>query len=170
MQSQSLATGDEESKPTRKPLFHFGRFFWLSFLVISLGYAWHCFCIPSNHVAWVDCHASAQSRASQAEKPVLLFCTGETCVPCRIMKRKVWADEKVAESVNARFIDVNNPGEATVLARYNIGGSPITIVTDPSGNVLRWREGALENPNSSTSLRLRIHRPQQTFNFRACTL
>ena len=54
----------------------------------------------------------------------------------------------MAEFVNANFIpvaiDVDNPDDATVLARYNIGGSPVTIVTDPEGNVLRWREGGLD--------------------------
>ena len=148
MQSQSPATDDYELQPTRKPFFQFWRFFWLSFLVISLGYAWHCFYVPSNRVAWAENYASAQTQASQTEKPVLLFFTGEWCVPCRIMKRKVWADEQVAESVNASFIpvtiDVNNPEDAAVLARYNIGGSPVTMVTDPDGNVLRWREGGLE--------------------------
>ena len=148
MQSQFPITGDHESRPKGKPFFHFWRCFWLSFLVISLAYAWYCYYVPANSVAWAESYAAAQTKASQTEKPVLLYFSGEWCVPCRIMKRKVWADEQVAESVNANFIpvaiEVDNPDDAAVLARYNIGGSPVTIVTDPEGNVLRWREGGLE--------------------------
>lgn len=150
MQSQFPTSGDDESRPKPKSRFHFWRCFWLSFLVISLAYAWHCYYVPSNRVAWAESYASAQAQAIQAEKPVLLYFTGDWCVPCRIMKRKVWADEQVAASVNAKFIpvaiDVGDPDDAAVLARYNVVGSPVTIVTDPHGNVLRWREGRLEKP------------------------
>ena len=63
------------------------------------------------------------------------------------MKRQVWADEEVKTSVNAQFIplaiDVDNPDDAAVLARYNFGGAPVTIITDPQGNALRWRVGGI---------------------------
>ncbi|MCS7468933.1 thioredoxin family protein [Stieleria sp. ICT_E10.1] len=148
MQSKFPITGDHESRPNGKSFFHFWRCFWLSFLVISLAYAWYCYYVPSNRVAWAESYASAQTKAIQTGKPILLYFTGEWCVPCRIMKRNVWADEQVAASVNAEFIpveiDVDDPDDAAVLARYNIVGSPVTIVTDPEGSVLRWREGGLE--------------------------
>ena len=63
------------------------------------------------------------------------------------MKRQVWADNQVMNTVNAAFIpvtiDVDNPDNAAVLVRYNIGGTPITIVTDPNGNALQWRVGGI---------------------------
>jgi len=63
------------------------------------------------------------------------------------MKREVWADKQVAAIVNAQFIpvaiDVDNPDYAAVLARYNVGGAPVTIVVDPQGNALRWRVGGI---------------------------
>lgn len=78
---------------------------------------------------------------------MILYFTGKWCVPCRIMKRKVWADERVTAFVNAQFIpvviDVDNPDDAPLLARYNVGGSPVTIVTDPQGNALQWRAGGI---------------------------
>ena len=148
MQSESPITGDYEPRPKRQPFFHFWRCFWLSFLVLSLAYAWYCFYVPSNSVAWAENYTSAQMKAIETKKPVLLYFTGEWCVPCRVMKRQVWADEQVAKSVNANFIpvaiDVGNPNDAAVMDRYNIVGSPVTIVTDPDGNVLRWRDGGLD--------------------------
>ena len=63
------------------------------------------------------------------------------------MKRQVWADERVMALVNAQFIpvaiDVDNPDHAAVMARYKIGGPPVTIVTDPQGNVFDWRAGGI---------------------------
>ena len=115
--------------------------------MFSLAYAWHCFYVPSNRIAWADSYAAAQTQAIQSDKLVILYFTGQWCVPCRVMKRKVWADEQVMATVNAQFIpvaiDVDNPDEADVLARYNVGGAPVTIVTDSSGNVLRWRAGSI---------------------------
>jgi hypothetical protein len=33
--------------------------------------------VPSNDIAWVDDFADAQVQAADAEKPILLFFTGE---------------------------------------------------------------------------------------------
>ena len=63
------------------------------------------------------------------------------------MKRQVWADEQVAALVNAQFvpvaIDVDRPENSEVLTRYKIEGAPVTIVCDPRGNVLDWRDGGI---------------------------
>ena len=63
------------------------------------------------------------------------------------MKRQVWADNQVMNTVNAAFIpvtiDVDDPDNAAILVRYNVGGTPITIVTDPNGNALQWRVGGI---------------------------
>jgi thioredoxin 1 len=123
------------------------RWFWLTFLVVSLAYAWYCFYVPSNDIAWADSFESAQKQAIESGKPMILYFTGQWCVPCRIMKREVWADNQVASPVNSRFvpvsIDIDKPEHAAVLVRYNVGGAPVTIITDPQGNVLRWKSGGI---------------------------
>lgn len=144
---QPLSFDGIESRPTRKPLFHFWRCFWLTFLVISLAYAWYSFYVPSNEIVWADNYALAQRQAADSGKPIILYFTGTWCVPCRIMKRQVWADEGVTALVNAQFIpvsiDVDNPSHTEIMARYKIGGPPVTIVTDPRGNVIDWRAGSI---------------------------
>jgi protein disulfide-isomerase len=119
----------------------------LTFLFVSLAYAWHCFYVPSNSIAWADDYATAQRQAVQSDKQIILFFTGEWCVPCRIMKRNVWADDLVAATVNDKFvpvmIDVDYRGAADALRRYNVGSTPKTIITDPDGNVLRQNEGGM---------------------------
>jgi len=51
------------------------------------------------------------------------------------------------KTVNSEFIpvtiDVDDPDNAAILVRYNVGGTPITIVTDPNGNALQWRVGGI---------------------------
>ena len=131
--------------PKSTKLFHFWRCFWLSILAVSVPYAWYSFYVPDNEIAWANDFASAQQQAVASGKPLILSFTGTWCVPCRIMKRQVWADEEVTKLVNAQFvpvaIDVDNPDNAEVLTRYKIGGPPVTVVTDPQGNALDWRAG-----------------------------
>ena len=124
------------------------RWFWRIFLVVSLGYAWYSFYVPSNNIAWADDYASAGQQAAQTGKPMILFFTAKWCVPCRIMKRTVWADGKVEATVNAGFIpvliDVDDPAAAAAaLERYGVGATPTTIITDPQGNVVQRVEGGI---------------------------
>ncbi|MCO6454228.1 MAG: thioredoxin family protein [Pirellulaceae bacterium] len=145
--SQTPPTGSSEPLPDRRKRFHFWRCFWLTFLVVSLASAWYSFYVPSNSIDWADSYTSAQQQAVDAGKPIILYFTGTWCVPCRVMKRVVWADEEVKSMVNAQFIpvaiDVDNTDNAAVLSRYNVGGAPVTIITDPQGNPLRWRAGGI---------------------------
>jgi len=139
-----------DPSPTRKPRFHFWRCFWLTFLVVSLGYAWHCFYVPANDIAWAKDYASAKRQAAKADKPILLSFTANWCVPCRVMKRQVWADPQVMQLVNAEFvpvaIDVGDPKNAEVMDAYNIQGPPVTIVCNSQGQALDWRAGGISQP------------------------
>ena len=146
-QSKSSSSNDTASRPNRKPIFHFWRCFWLTFLVMSLAYAWYSFYVPSNAITWANNYASAQRQSAESGKPIILFFTGTWCAPCRIMKRQVWADEQVTALVNGQFvpvaIDVDDPENAEIMTRYKIEGPPVTIVTDPQGNVIDWRAGGI---------------------------
>ena len=147
LQSQLPTSSDSKSLPKGKPFFHFWRCFWLSFLVVSLAYAWYCFYVPSNGVAWADNYTVAQQQAVQSGKPMILFFTGQWCVPCRIMKRNVWADQQVTATVNAEFIpvliDVDDPNSGEAMTHYRVGVTPITIVVDSKGNVLKHKQGGI---------------------------
>ncbi len=140
-------TAGTASAPYKKKFFHFWRCFWLSFLVVSLAYAWYCFYVPSNSVAWAENYNEAQQLAARDGKPMILFFTGNWCVPCRIMKRNVWADEQVTAAVNAAFIPVaiyvDDPSAAAAMSRYNVGVTPNTIVTDSQGIVLQQKQGGM---------------------------
>ena len=141
-----LPPSTEVASPPRGKV-NWWRWFWIATLVVSLSYAWYCFYVPSNSIAWADNYASAQQQSAQSGKPIILFFTGKWCVPCRIMKRNVWADEQVKTSDNGAFIpvtiDVDVPDAAAAARRYNVGSTPNTIITDSQGNVLQQKEGGI---------------------------
>ncbi len=161
--SPSPPPADPATQPRRRTSPWWWQAFWLSFLVVSLAYAWYSFYVPANNIAWADDYTAAQQQAAQSGKPMILFFTGKWCVPCRIMKRTVWADDQVEAKVNALYIplylDVGEPAAAAGrVGKYNIGGTPTTIITDAQGNVLKQVEGGinksdflklLEQPNPS---------------------
>lgn len=146
-EDQSPHLPDETSKSSKRKSHPFWRWFWLIFLFASLGYAWHSFYVPSNDVNWADDIASARQSASESEKPVMMFFTAEWCVPCRIMKREVFADPEVMTAINGKVVPVmiypGDPGADAAAKRYNVKGTPITIFTDSQGTVLDYAVGGI---------------------------
>jgi len=144
------AVGSPESpgRTAKRKSHPFWRWFWLAFLVASLGYAWYSFYVPSNEVVWAEDIASAREVASESGKPVMLFFTATWCVPCRIMKREVFADTEVMKAINSQVVPVmvyaDSPGGEAAFSQYNVEGTPITIFTDPQGMVLDYAVGGIE--------------------------
>jgi thioredoxin 1 len=149
-QSHPSPSTDPVSKPDRGKFHLFWRWFWIVTLVVSLGYAWYSFYVPFNTIVRAVEFTPAQQQAAQSGKPIILFFTGKWCVPCRIMKRTIWADEQVAAVVNAGFIfvtiDVDDPDAAGALKRYRVGATPTTIITDTQGNVAQQVVGKMSKP------------------------
>jgi protein disulfide-isomerase len=126
----------------------FWRWFWLSFLVISIAYAGYSFYVPSNDVNWAEDMVSAQEMANESDKNIMLFFTGEWCTSCRIMKREIFANEEAMKAINSKvipiIIDVDDPKMADIVNQYKIGVTPVTLFTDPEGNVLDYSVGKVE--------------------------
>jgi len=139
--------GPTPKSAKKKKANPFWRVFWLSFLAVSLVYAWYSFYVPENEVDWAEDYASAQKLAAESGKPMILFFTAEWCVPCRIMKREVFADEAVMRAINGHFVPVmiyaDDPGGEELFKQYNIGGTPITVVTDAAGAVIDYAVGGI---------------------------
>jgi protein disulfide-isomerase len=146
--SPAQPPAETESPPDRPAKGSFWPWFWRVFLVISLAYAWHSYYVPSNSIAWAEDFTSAQERAVQSGQPIILFFSATWCVPCRIMKRQVWADDEVTAAVNGAFVpvtvDVDDPDAAAVVGKYGVGVTPNTVIIDLQGNVLRQRAGGMD--------------------------
>ena len=125
----------------------FWRWFWLTFLVVSLAYAWYSFYAPSNDIKWVNDITSAQELTNNSGKNTILFFTGKWCSPCRIMKREVFADNEVEKIINSQFtavmIDIDNPRSKELVNYYKIGATPTTIIIDSKGKVLDYSVGKI---------------------------
>lgn len=132
-------------KQTKKKTHPFWSFFWLTFLVVSLWYAWYSFYAPSNDIVWSTDIVSAKKLANNSDKNIMVFFTGEWCSPCRIMKRKVFADNEVSKVIDAKVvsleIDVDDPNTEALVKHYNIGATPTTIFIDPQGKVIDYAVG-----------------------------
>lgn len=146
-EAPSTNSSDRTSKASKGKSHPFWQWFWLTFLVASLGYALYSFYVPSNDVVWAEDIASARQLATESGKNMLLFFTADWCVPCRIMKREIFADQEAMTAINAQVVPVminaDSPGGAEVFSQYNVGGTPVTIFTDSQGNVLDYAVGGI---------------------------
>lgn len=135
-------------KHVNKKSHPFWRWFWLSFLAVSLAYAWYSFYAPSNEIKWVNNVTSIEELTKNSSKNTLLFFTGEWCSPCRIMKREIFADDEVEKIVNSQvtpvMIDIDNPNTKEIVKYYKVGVTPTTIIIDSQGKVLDYAIGKIK--------------------------
>ncbi|MEM7162643.1 MAG: thioredoxin fold domain-containing protein [Bacteroidota bacterium] len=145
--SSSTNSLNKDSIKQKSKSHPFWRWFWLSFLVLSLAYAWYSFYVPSNQVVWADNRETAQKMALESGKNQMYFFTGDWCVPCRIMKREIFADQEAMKVINSQIvplmIDVDDPNAKDLIQQYNIGATPITLFTNPHGEVLDYAVGKI---------------------------
>ncbi|MFV9551086.1 thioredoxin family protein [Algibacter sp. PT7-4] len=141
-------TNHSTQKESKKRSHPFWRWFWLTFLVLSLSYAWYSFYVPSNDIAWASDFTSAKNMSKESNKNILIFFTGKWCAPCRIMKREVFADEEVMEIINSEvvsvIIDIDDPSSSELVKQYKINITPTTIIIDPQGKMLEYITGKIE--------------------------
>jgi protein disulfide-isomerase len=132
-------------KQSKKKSHSFWKFFWLTFLAVSLWYAWYSFYAPSNDITWIDNMEYAQKLANNSDKNIMVFFTAEWCSPCRIMKREVFADQEVKNAMDAKVvsieINIDDPNAEALVKQYNIGATPTTIFIDTEGNVINYAVG-----------------------------
>jgi thioredoxin 1 len=135
-------------KIAKKKSHPFWKFFWLSFLFLSLAYAWYSFYAPSNEIKWENNISSIEEITNISNKNTLLFFTGKWCSPCRIMKREVFADQEVEKMVNSKvipiMIDIDNPNTKGIVIKYKVGATPTTIIVDSNGEVLDYAVGKID--------------------------
>ncbi|MGB2760931.1 MAG: thioredoxin fold domain-containing protein [Maribacter stanieri] len=138
-------SSNKTSKRMQAKSHPFWRWFWLTFFVVSLWYAWYSFYVPSNDMVWNDDMVSAQKLADSSDKNILLFFTGEWCSPCRIMKREIFGDKEAMNAINAKVIpveiNIDDPNVEELVKHYNIGATPTTVFIDPEGNVIDYAVG-----------------------------
>ncbi|WP_421811613.1 thioredoxin family protein [Flagellimonas sp.] len=145
MKNKNINSDVKQSKKKSHP---FWSFFWLTFLVVSLWYAWYSFYAPSNDVVWTNDVVSAKQTAKYSDKNIMIFFTGEWCSPCRIMKRQVFADNEAIKSIHSKVvpveINIDHPDSKNLVKQFNIGATPTTIFIDSQGKVIDYAIGRIE--------------------------
>jgi protein disulfide-isomerase len=135
-------------KQSKKKSHSFWKFFWLTFLAVSLWYAWYSFYAPSNDITWIDNMEYAQKLANNSDKNIMVFFTADWCSPCRIMKRQVFADNDIMKTMDAKVvpveINIDDQNAEALVKQYNIGATPTTIFIDPQGKVIDYAVGKVE--------------------------
>jgi len=135
-------------KQPKKKSHPFWQFFWLTFLVVSLWYAWYSFYAPSNDIAWTNEIESAQKLAINSDKNIMVFFTAEWCSPCRVMKRQVFANNEVMKAIDAKVvpveINIDDPDSEALVKQYNIAATPTTIFINTKGKVIDYAVGKVE--------------------------
>ncbi len=144
-----MTAADNSSSKFPKTKSHpFWQWFWLSFLVVSLAYAWYSFYAPSNDIKWSKNSTSVQNLKNISNNHALLFFTGEWCSPCRIMKREVFADKEVSKVINSQFtpviIDVDDPNAKELVQYYKVNATPTTLIIDSEGKVMDKAIGKID--------------------------
>ena len=144
-----MKTTEQTSPTISKTKPHpFWRWFWLTFLVVSLAYAWYSFYAPSNDIKWAKNITTIQKLTNESHKNTLIFFTGKWCSPCRIMKREVFADKEVAKEINSKItpviIDIDDTNTKEIVKHYKVHGTPTTIIIDSEGKIIENILGKIE--------------------------
>ena len=96
---------------------------------------------PTSIIDWREGFDTALDEVKTGGKPLLLVFSASWCPPCIVMKHDVWPDAEVSDAVNRGYVplhvDVDNPANSALAARYGIRGIPAVLIVDAQGKVLR---------------------------------
>jgi protein disulfide-isomerase len=116
---------------------------WLLIVAVLavMGGLWAWQTLPSGPVPGDGTsYDAALQTAAQSDKPVLMIFTADWCPPCKMMKRRVWPDGKVASLIEQRFVpvkvDLTDRKPNPLADRYQVQYIPTIVVTDATGSEL----------------------------------
>lgn len=81
----------------------------------------------------------AIAKATQENKHVFIECHTDGCVPCKMMKDKVFPHDKMAEYLNKEFVSIsvdNENGDGPqIMEKYDVQMFPTYIILKPNGDL-----------------------------------
>ncbi len=81
----------------------------------------------------------AIAKATQENKHVFIECHTDGCVPCKMMKDKVFPHDKMAEYLNREFVSIsvdNENGDGPqIMEKYDVQMFPTYIILKPNGEL-----------------------------------
>ncbi len=86
--------------------------------------------------------ASSHNQSKQFSKPTALVFNATWCRPCNDMTDIVEkAKTRLANTVEFKIIDVDDPANETLVEEYSIGPVPTTVFVSPDGQVAAYQVG-----------------------------
>ena len=81
----------------------------------------------------------AIAKATQENKHIFIECHTDGCVPCKMMKDKVFPHDKMAEYLNKEFINISVDNESgdgpQIMEKYDVQMFPTYIILKPNGEL-----------------------------------
>ena len=81
----------------------------------------------------------AIAKATQEKKHIFIECHTDGCVPCKMMKDKVFPHNKMAEYLNKEFINISVDNESgdgpQIMEKYDVQMFPTYIILEPNGEL-----------------------------------
>ncbi|MGD0828812.1 MAG: thioredoxin family protein [Desulfobaccales bacterium] len=92
-----------------------------------------------GEINWRDSWPSALEEAQRVEKRILLELYLDGCTHCTRLHNETHIDDKVANTVNSKFIPVRLESRSNMdlVKQYNVTGAPTTLVLAPDGKELQ---------------------------------
>ncbi|MCA9471431.1 MAG: DUF255 domain-containing protein [Nitrospirales bacterium] len=89
-------------------------------------------------IRWMSWNKEVFRIAQEQDKLILLDVTAVWCHACHVMDETTYADSRIVDFVNARFvaIRVDTDQRPDIDARYRHGGWPTTSILMPTGEIL----------------------------------
>src|SRR5690242_16182381 len=89
-------------------------------------------------IPWRVDLARAADEARGRQRPLWIQFTGPWCHFCHLMDRTTFTDPRVVAQARDRFVPVvlQSEGSEDLIARFEIGGLPATVIVAPTGEVL----------------------------------
>ena len=95
----------------------------------------------TSMIDWREGFETALDEVETGGKPLLLVFSASWCPPCIVMKHDVWPDAEVSHAVNRGYVplhvDVDDPANSALAARYDIRGIPAVLIIDAQGKLLQ---------------------------------
>lgn len=93
----------------------------------------------------------ALQQAKEQNKLIFIDIYATWCGPCKLLQKKTFTDQNVADFFNENFINLSIDGEKTIgpmlAQKFAIQGYPTLIVTDADGKPVVYTMGFVEPEN-----------------------
>lgn len=97
----------------------------------------------AGQLIWRQFPQVAQQEARDTGRPILIYVGADFCGYCRKLEQTTWADDRVTQTIDGRFVPLHVDGQRDpqLAARLGVRSYPAVIVLSPDGQLLGRVDG-----------------------------